>query len=151
MEHTELAAGLQDHEAAFTEISFLLRVLTGTIGDVVGNSMPSLAVSAGRQMAGKMPVYLSEPDLETVLQTLARSLEAGFELTCKPLDKGAEITVGRCAIREVCDNQGLEPGDRLCQMLHHYWAGMIAELLGRPARIRQCTPGCQCTLVYDIR
>ena len=59
--NSELQTTLDDHQTAFTEISFILEVLSQTIGQVVGQSSASLAISAGKFMAKKMPIYLENP------------------------------------------------------------------------------------------
>jgi len=144
--YTELETNLEDHDSAFTEVSFLLEVLTGTISDVIGQSMPSLAVNAGRQMGKKLPVYLPEPSLELVLETLQKRLYEGFRIDFSVNDKVAELEIGRCAIREVCHERKIELGGELCQMLHYYWSGMLAQLLGCPVRATGCKAGEICSL-----
>ena len=57
-DRNEISMSEADHDAAFTEVSFLLEVLVDTLGDVVGNSMAALGTAAGRQMGKKLPVYL---------------------------------------------------------------------------------------------
>ncbi len=143
---TELSTTLEEHESAFTEICFLLEVLTASINEVVGQSMPSLAVNAGREMGKKLPVHLEDPDLDKVLAALAARLDEGFEIEFRVEGKAAQLQVGRCAIREVCENRGLEIGGDLCKMLHHYWAGMLAQLLGRPVRAGKFRAGTDCSI-----
>ena len=73
-------------------------------------------------------------------------MEAGFEMKYNPTNGSSEATFGRCAIREVCKNRGLELGGDLCQTFHYYLGGMSAELLGKPVRLRDLEPGESCTL-----
>jgi hypothetical protein len=131
---TELTATLEDHNKAFTEVSFLLEMLTSAVKDVVGNSTPSLGINAGRQMGKKLSIYLTNPTLEKVLKDLTKRLESGFKIGFKCDDAGAELGIEKCAIREVCATRKLQLGGELCQMFHYYLSGMTTELLGKPVR-----------------
>ncbi len=142
---TELTATIEDHEKAFTEVCFLLEVLSETINQVIGQSTSSLGITAGRQMAKRMPVYLKNPDLSAVLEAIRKRLESGFEMSAKPDAKGAQIQMGRCAIREVCKNRGQKVGGQLCTLFHYYLAGMTAEFLGKPVRAGQAQAGETCS------
>lgn len=141
---TELDVTQEDHQKAFTETSFLLEILTKTIGDLVGRSAPSLGVNAGRQMAKRMPIYLKNPELAEVLDAIANQMKAGFEIQHTCDDTGAELSIKRCAIREVCHNRGLALGEATCTMFHYYLAGIAAELHGCATRPGEATTGDEC-------
>ncbi len=152
MERPELTLTLDDHKKAFTEISFLVEMLVKTIEDVVGRSSASLGTQAGRHMAKKIPVYLAEPTPDAVLGALARTMHDGFELTYTADNAGADLNVGRCALREVCRQRDLQLGGELCKMFHSYLGGMTAELLGgRPVRAQEATVGETCSFHLDIK
>ena len=148
---TELDATLEDHEKAFVEMCFLLDVLTGTIGHVVGKSTASLGISAGRYMAKRMPIYLDDPSLQEALDALAERMKGGFDFSASCDDAGADVGVGRCAIREVCKTRGTELGGDLCQMFHYYLAGLAAEMLHRPVRASAGTTGESCSVRLDSK
>jgi hypothetical protein len=150
-EHGELELTLQDHQDAFTEVSFLLEVLVRTAGEVVGKSIPALGTNAGRHMARKLPIYLSKPDLPTVERAVAQELSAGFDIQGSCAGGGADLKIGRCAVREVCRSRNLELGGELCKMFHHYHAGMVAQLLGRPVRAGAVTAGEPCAVHLDAQ
>ena len=146
-DRTELTLAQGDYDKAFTEVSFLLDVLTRTIGQVVGSASTSMAVSAGRHMAKKLPLALgSSVQLEDALAALQDRLEAGFDITFSCTNGKADLKVGRCAVREVCSDRGMEIGGELCVMLHNFWAGMLAELHGVPVRSKGFTAGDTCTI-----
>lgn len=148
---TELDATLEDHQAAFTEVCFLLDVLTRTIGDVVGQSQASLAINAGRHMGRKLPVHIENPDLPQVAEALRNRFHEGFEIAVAADAVKAELTVDRCAIREVCRERNLEVGGELCRMLHFYWSGIMSHLLGRPVRVGDVTAGESCRLCMEAK
>lgn len=148
---SELTLTIEDHQRAFTEVSFLLEMLVRTAGEVVGRSMPSLGTNAGRQMGRKLPVLVAEPDLEKVLRVAAESLSAGFELSGACAGSGADVRVGRCVVRDVCRERGLQLGGELCKAFHSYLAGMMAQLLGKPVRPSLASPGEECRLRVDAQ
>jgi len=152
MERTELTLTLEDHEKAFTEASFLLEMLVRTIGEVVGRSSASLGTNAGRHMARKLPVRLEDVTPAVALAAVTQRLSDGFELAFACDDTGADMTVGRCALRDVCERRNLELGGELCRMFHSYLGGMTAELLGgRPVRAGEPAAGGTCTFRLDIK
>jgi len=147
MEMTELSLTEKDYEKAFSEVSFILDVLTKTIGQVVGQATTSMAVSSGKHMAKKLPVSLKAPvSVEDAMSVLVERLNAGFDIEYQTDGKKIDMKVGRCAIRDVCENRGLEVGGELCVMLHNFWAGMIAELRGLPVRCGSFSAGKKCSI-----
>lgn len=147
----ELRLTLDDHERAFTEVSFLLEMLVRTASEVVGRSMPSLGTNAGRQMGRKLPIAPVRQDLQEVLPALSEALAAGFDITGSCTATGAELQFGRCVIRDVCTQRGLEMGGDLCKVFHYYVAGMMAQLLGKPVRPGATTTGATCTLKVEAQ
>jgi hypothetical protein len=140
----------KDHEDAFTEVSFLLKVLANTVDDVMGNPAP-LGVSAGRAMAAKLPVHLATPSLQEVIDTLKAALAAGVDFTATCQGNAGELEVGRCVVRDLAARQGDLPGTRLCQLYHHYLSGMVSFLLGRQARVSDKQVGDTCLLSVQCR
>ncbi len=56
----------------------------------------------------------------------------------------AVITLNGCPIGSVCRNRGHELGGEACTMFHYYFAGIMAELVGRPARPKTVEIGDTC-------
>ena len=147
----ELKLTLEDHERAFTEVSFLLEMLVRTAGEVVGRSMPSLGTNAGRQTARKLPIAPVQPELEAVIRAVSGSLAAGFGITGTCSGGGADLRIERCVVRDVCEQRGLPLGGELCKAFHHYLAGMVAQLVGKPARPGAVGAGPTCTLRVEVQ
>ncbi len=133
-ERTELKLTPEDYETAISELSFLLDILVRTIGDLVGAGGAGVGRMAGKHMAKKLPIYLVEPSLDDVLDALKQQMKGGFELSASIADGEAQVSFGRCAIREVCARRNQNPGGEVCELFHHYFSGMVGELLG--ARVR---------------
>jgi hypothetical protein len=150
IERSELKLSETDYKAAFTEVSFLLGTLVATINQVVGDSTPTLGTSAGRHMARRLPISLAKPTLATVLEALVKQMDAGFEFKFVCDDTGADVTFGRCGLRDVCANRKLELGGDLCKMFHYYHGGMASELLGRPVRETLKSSGASCTARLQV-
>jgi hypothetical protein len=151
-ERNELTLTAADHEAAFTEVSFLLEILVSAVGDVVGKSGPALGAQAGRQMARKMPVHLVDPSLADALEAVALRMSGGFAIEAAPDASGLEVGITRCAVRDVCGKRNIPIGGDLCRIFHYYLAGMAAEVAGgRPVRAGEPTTGDRCTFRLDAR
>ncbi len=142
---------LEDHQQAFTEVSFLLEMLVRTAGVVVGKSAPSLGTNSGRHAARKLPVLLDRPELPAALGAVTAALASGFELTPACADGRAEVKVGRCVVRDVCADRGLPLDGDLCKTFHQYLAGMSAQLLGRAVRVGAVTAGGACTIQLEAQ
>jgi hypothetical protein len=145
---------LEDHERALTELSFLIDMFTRTARELMGGATATVARAAGRHLGRKMPVYLQEPELTSVLDAIAGYLRNGFELEVSasgPGAESAELAWGRCAIRELCRRHDQELGGELCQMFHHFMAGVIDQLLGMPVRTRILSAGDACRTHVELR
>jgi len=151
IEHGELRLTLADHEAAFTEISFLLEMLVRTAREVVGRSLPALGTNAGRHLGRKLPIHLAEPDLARAERAVAERLRHGFDIQGRCAGDGADLEFGRCTVRDACRCRGLEIGGELCKMFHYTHAGVIAQLLGRPVRVGAVTAGERCAVRLDAQ
>lgn len=149
IERTELKTTVEDHDHALIEVGFLLEVLSETITQVVGQSTASLGIAAGKHMAKKMPIYLKDPSVSEAVTALAGKLKEGFEIRAEENDGGADLHIGRCAVRDVCKQRGIELGGQLCTMFHYYLAGMVAELRNRPARAGNAQPGAE-TCIFRL-
>ena len=142
---TELTLTGDDYDKAFTEISFLLDMFVDTIVTFVGKSTPSLAVAAGRKMAGNMPIYLQKAGPEQALAEFIRIFRIQqMEIDGQFAGNEAIITINHCPIRSVCLNRNMEIDGQVCQMFHYYIAGILAELAGCPARPKTVETGEKC-------
>ncbi len=151
-DRAELQLTAEDHDKAFTEVSFLLDIFVSAVRDVVNKSGPALGLAAGRHMGKKLPVHLAEPTMASVLDALANRLASGFAIDFRCGGSGAEVGVARCAIRDVCAKRDLEVGGEMCRMFHSYLAGIATELLGgRAVRATEATAGDRCTFRLEAR
>lgn len=145
MSNNELSLVAEDYDKAFTEVSFLLDIFIDTIVQFVGKSTPSLAVAAGRKMAANLPVHIEEGTVEEILSEVIRVFRMQqMQITGNIAGGQAVIDMGECPIGSVCRNRGLELGGEACNMFHYYFAGIMAELVGRPARPKTNYVGEQC-------
>ncbi len=151
-DRAELALTVEDHDKAFTETCFLLDIFVNAIGDVVNKSGPALGLAAGRHMGKKLPVYLADPDMGTVLEAVARRLQSGFAIEFKCSGSGADVAIARCAIRDVCATRKIKVGGEICRMFHYYLAGIATELLGgRAVKATDATVRDRCTFRLESR
>ncbi len=152
-DRAELRLTAEDHDRAFTEVSFLLDIFVSAIGEVVNKSGPALGIAAGRHMGRKLPVHLADPTMESVLGAVAKRLASGFAIESRCGGAGADVGIARCAIRDVCAARRIEAGGELCRMFHYYLAGIATELLGgRAVRVTEATVGGdRCTFRLEAR
>ena len=138
----ELELTLVDHTQALTEVSFLLDVFATTVDELMGGATASVGRIAGRHMARKLPVYLSEPALAPALEAVAGNLASGFEIAYECRENGADLHFGSCLVRTVCGQRGREIGGPLCRLFHAYLDGIVNDLICRPVK-SQIAPGAE--------
>ena len=147
----EIELTLADHQKAKTEISFLLEIFADTIVELMGGATATVGRLAGCHMAEKLPVYLPNPTPENVFAAVQEHFSSGYEISVKHDDKGAELTFGRCAIREILKERNIAVGGDLCKVFHFTLAGITNRLLGKGAKGLIVTPGNQqCATRIDI-
>lgn len=143
---SELQLTAEDHDKAFNEVCFLLDIFVDTLQQFIGKGTPALAVAAGRKMAGNMPIFLAEPNVENALTELVRVFTIQqMEITGEMQGKDASISITHCPIGSVCKQRSLTIDGSVCQMFHYYIAGIMAEFTGRPARPKTIVAGETCT------
>ena len=148
-ERSELNLTAEDHQKAFTEVSFLMEIFIHTMKDLLGNGTTSVARNAGRNMAKKLPIYLEKPSFGEALDGVLEQMKQGFEIEARTQDKTATLEFGRCPIRDVCQNRKQDPGGELCQVFHGFLGGIVNEVYGKPVRtskIEASTTRCQCRM-----
>ncbi len=136
---------LKDHEAAFTEVAFLIDIFAATIDNIMGGSTSSVGRMAGRDTARKYPVYLQNPSLDDAVAVVAERMKAGFSIALEKQGDEKNLVFDRCIIRDICDKRNLELGQALCRLFHYYVDGVIDELINRPVKsdIAQCGKTCR--------
>jgi hypothetical protein len=147
----EATLTLNDHQQAFTEVSFLLDIFAATIDNLMGGATVSVGRIAGRHMAKNLPLYLPNPQLSDVLTALAAHMRAGFDIAFHCEGEGADLTFGHCVIRNVCQTRNLPLGGELCRLFHYYTDGIVNELCLKPAKSALLTCGDPCRARLEIR
>ena len=137
---------LDDHVNAATEVAFLLDIFAATVDNVMGGATASVGRIAGRGMARKLPVHLTNPTLDEVVAILNSRMEAGYRFRLE--GDGAERTLlfDHCVLREVCAKRELTMGTALCRLFHAYLDGILNELICRPVKSEIVSCGDQCRL-----
>lgn len=146
----ELNLTLEDHQKAKTEISFLLEIFADTIVELMGGATATVGRMAGRHIAEKLPVYLPNPDLESVMLAVKEHFASGYDISFKCEEDAAELIFGRCAIRDILKERGIEVGGDLCKVFHYALAGIVNQLLKKGAKGIIVTPGEQCVTRVEI-
>ena len=150
-ERSELALTLDDHRAAFTEVSFLLEIFATTVSQLMGGATASVGRIAGRHFARKLPVTLVDPTLEQVVQTLADYVRKGTDIAFTRTDAGVDLTITRCSMRNVCRSRQAELGGDVCRLYHMFIDGVVNELYSRPAKSIITEAGEICHARMEVR
>jgi hypothetical protein len=150
-DRAELALTLDDHRAAFTEVSFLLEIFAITVSQLMGGATASVGRIAGRHFARKLPVNLVDPTLEEVVQAFADQVRKGTDITFTRTDHCLDLTFTRCAMRNVCRSRHAEPGGDVCRLYHMFIDGVVNELYSRPAKSTLTEVGETCRAHMEVR
>jgi hypothetical protein len=124
----------EDHESALIEIAFLLDIFATTIDDLMGGATASINRISGRSMAQKLPVYLKNPSLQETINAVASEFKGGFEISSCSGERCTDLTVGKCAIRSICQARNIPLNGSLCRLFHNYLDGVIGDLHSRPVK-----------------
>ena len=145
----EVNLSLEDHQVAFTEISFLLDIFNHTIGDLMGGATATVGRIVGRKMANKLPLFFNNPTIEDVLSELSQYYKDGCNFTFKAVDDGAILEFKECAIRRICMTRNQELGGEICKMFHYSLAGIVNRIMNSPVKsvIEESRSTCRTRLV----
>jgi hypothetical protein len=145
------APTLKEHEMATVEVAFLLDIFATTIDDLMGGAIASVSRIAGRSMARKYPLDLNNPDMKDTWDAIAEQLKGGFDISCSVRNCSADLTIGKCAIRELCKSRNVELNGAICRLFHYYLDGVTNELYCRPVKSRITSTGDKCKAVMESK
>lgn len=137
---------LEDHVNAATEVAFLLDIFAATVDNIMGGATASVGRIAGREMARKLPVHLTNPTLDEVVAILNSRMQAGYVFRLEGEGTERSLVFDHCVLREVCAQRGLAMGTALCRLFHAYLDGILNELICRPVKSEVVSWGDQCRL-----
>jgi hypothetical protein len=101
-------------------------------------------------MAEKLPVYLPNPDLKSVMAAVDEYLSSGYDIAIQYEEDAAVLTFGKCAIRDILKERNIPVGGDLCKVFHFTLAGIVNQLLGKGVKGSIVTPGEQCVTRVDV-
>lgn len=137
---------LEDHVNAATEVAFLLDIFAATVDTIMGGATASVGRIAGREMARKLPIHLTNPTLDEVVALLNSRMKAGYQFRLEGEETERTLLFDHCVLREVCAQRGLTMGTALCRLFHAYLDGILNELIRRPVKSEVVSCGNQCRL-----
>jgi hypothetical protein len=132
----------EDYQKATVEVAFLLDAFASTIDNIMGGNTAPVGRIAGRGTASKLPVHLTDPTLEDIIELLGEQMHAGFEFS---LD-GDGLLFKSCIVRDMCAVRKIKTGGALCRLFHSYFDGIINGLLCRPVKSTIDSVGDECRL-----
>lgn len=137
---------LEDHVNAATEVAFLLDIFAATVDNIMGGATASVGRIAGREMARKLPIHLTNPTLDEIVALLNSRMKAGYQFRLAGEGTERALLFDHCVLREVCAKRGLTLGTALCRLFHAYLDGILNELICRPVKSEVVSCGDQCRL-----
>jgi hypothetical protein len=137
----------EDYQKATVEVAFLLDAFASTIDNIMGGNTAPVGRIAGRDTASKLPVHLTDPALDDIIELLAEQMHAGFDFTLD--DNG--LLFKSCIIRDMCALRKIEAGGALCRLFHSYFDGIVNGLLCRPVKSIIDSVGDECLLQTTVQ
>jgi len=117
---------------ALEDLGVRLRSVAEVFRRTLGGSLPAVGTMAGRTLARHLPRYREPKGLEDALSLAMTQFAPSWGLS--PTLEGDDLTIsiGRCAVRDVCRREGLELGEEMCVLFYNYLAGYV----GRMGKVR---------------
>lgn len=137
----------EDYQKATVEVAFLLDAFASTIDNIMGGNTAPVGRIAGRDTASKLPVNLTDPTLQDIINLLSKQMHAGFDFK---LD-GDVMLFKSCIIRDMCGVRNIETGGALCRLFHSYFDGILNGLLCRPVKSTIVSVGDACRLQTAVQ
>jgi len=126
---------------ALTDLGVRLRSVAEVFKQTVGGSLPAVGTMAGRTLARHLPRYQAPRSLGDAVDLAILQFAPAWEMDATLEDDELKISVGRCFVRELCQQQGLELGGELCVLYYNYLAGYLGKLAGVRLRLMQAERG----------
>ena len=140
---------LEDHKNGFNEVAFLLDIFAATVDNIMGGATAPVGRIAGREMARKLPVYLTNASMEETVSLLAQRMKHGFGFSLEQSGDQTTLDFGTCVLRDVCSQRKIPTGGPMCRLFHSYFDGILNELISRPVKSAIVSCGESCRL--DVR
>jgi hypothetical protein len=137
----------EDYHRATVEVAFLLDAFASTIDNIMGGNTAPVGRIAGRDVAEKLPIHLSDPTLSDIVSVLRERMGAGFDVS---LD-GDGLLFKSCILREMCAVRKIATGGALCRLFHSYFDGIVNGLLCRPVKSTIVSVGAECRLQTAVQ
>ncbi|MDD5286288.1 MAG: hypothetical protein PHD54_10545 [Desulfuromonadaceae bacterium] len=137
----------EDYQKATVEVAFLLDAFASTIDNIMGGNTAPVGRIAGRDTANKLPINLTDPTLQDIVNVLSEQMHAGFDFSLND----DEMLFKSCIIREMCGLRKIETGGALCRLFHSYFDGIVNGLICRPVKSAIVSVGDECRLQTAVQ
>jgi ferredoxin len=135
---------------ALTDLGVRLRSVAEVFKQTVGSSLPAVGTMAGRTLARHLPRYRAPQNLGEAIDLAILQFAPAWEMDATLEGDQLEVTVNRCFVRELCQQQGLELGGELCVLFYNYLAGYLGKLGGVRLRLGRAERGWD-RCVYEVK
>ena len=140
-----------NYQNAVIELSFLLKIFSLAIKDVMGDAVNIIGVASGREAALKMPLNINETDLTICINKINDYYEGSFDISSIISDTNIELSFKKCALKNVClQNNNENPDNNLCQLFHAYLNGIMMKFSHRRLKMLSWKLGNVCIANHVI-
>ena len=128
-------------QGAMRDLGVRLLSVASVLKQTLGQSLPSVGTMAGMSLAAQFPRYQPAGSFEEACTYVAKALSPAWDITFSLNNDILSVTVGTCYVRELCLQEGIEPGGDICVLFYNYLAGYFSKISGKRPRLATSTPG----------
>lgn len=129
-------------KAALEDLGIRLLSVASVFRQTLGGSLPAVGTMAGRTLATQLPRYRVPENFQEAVDMAVSQFSPAWDL--KPDYDGSsklDVKVGKCFIRELCKDEGIELGGDLCVLFYNYLAGYVGKMGEARLKLLESKPG----------
>ena len=125
---------------AIRDLGVRLLSVASVLKQTLGQSLPSVGTMAGMSLAAQLPRYQPIRTIEEACEHVTKTLAPAWELSFTVDGDALTLSVGTCYVRDLCIQEGIEPGGDICVLFYNYLAGYFSKISGKRPRLIASTP-----------
>lgn len=145
-----LAEDPESRKKALVDLGVRLRSVAEVFKRTLGGSLPAVGTMAGRTLARHLPRYRPPGSFGEAVDLAMMQFAPAWEMDTSLEGDTLTINVGQCAVRDVCEREGLELGGEMCILYYNYLAGYIGKMGGARLRLEDAQRGPSCTYTVKV-
>jgi NAD-dependent dihydropyrimidine dehydrogenase PreA subunit len=135
---------------AMRDLGVRLLSVASVLKQTLGSSLPSVGTMAGMSLAAQLPRYQPVSSMEEACAWITRTFAPAWELDFSIDNNVLSLTVNKCFIRALCQQESIPLGGDLCILFYNYLAGYFAKVAKKRPRLMESVPGEQ-QCAYSVK